>query len=590
MAINLKQITLAIVCITLLLFSTSAWPQLKPVYALQFSVQPATKLLASSDPSPFFLPPSASSSNSQGNVTNSTTGAATGAMFQPYENSTYGIKIQYPSNWTKQESQNQGSGEIVKFSSPRGTTPVQLRISEGQRLPQNMSLEQWSNATINGFNQSFTKFTLIDSNSTTLAGFPAHKIVYTAIIPSTALELKFMQILTIKDSKTYLITYGTLPTDFSTYLPSIQTMINSFAFIPVTTPASAIPSNTTTTPTTHFLTYQNPAAGFKVNYASSWLKSENISANGSVVYFQEPLLDARFVVLSHKLPQGSPTNESKNIFFSAMLNAFTQQLQSYNPLRSISTTIAGSPANKTEFTFMSHGQEAGGIVLFSIIGDKFYLLSYGAAKYSYPVLLPIAQEMIDSFSPITGATSAAAISPSINATSTASPMAGPAQKSSNNTYTNATDGISVTIPQGWTTAVGQNQANATLLTVVTLSPPISLDPNALMNVNVYKATQPQASGVDQYARLTLNNLRGTLQDFKLVAPITTNITLSGNLAFQIAYSYTDPSRGPVEDLGVATLLKGNGYVILYSGSPTLFSTFLPQAQQVIKSVNLQPPS
>jgi hypothetical protein len=160
----------------------------------------------------------------------------------------------------------------------------------------------------------------------------------------------------------------------------------------------------------------------------------------------------------------------------------------------------------------------------------------------------------------------------------------------NNTYTNATNGITVTIPQGWSSLDGQNPANATFLSVVTLSPPLARDPNALMNVNVYKATQPQASSVDQYARVTLNNLRGSLQNFKLVAPITTNITLSGNPAFQMAYRYTDPSRGPVEDLGVATLLKGNGYVILYNGSPTLFSTFLPQAQQVIKSFKLQPPS
>ena len=90
---------------------------------------------------------------------------------------------------------------------------------------------------------------MIDSNSTTLAGFPAHKIVYTGIIPSSGLEVKFMQILTIKDSKSFVITFGTFPTNFSTYLPTIQKMIDSFAFIPVTTPATAQSSNATTTST-----------------------------------------------------------------------------------------------------------------------------------------------------------------------------------------------------------------------------------------------------------------------------------------------------------------------------------------------------
>ena len=51
----------------------------------------------------------------------------------------------------------------------------------------------------------------------------------------------------------------------------------------------------------------------------------------------------------------------------------------------------------------------------------------------------------------------------------------PASQSSRNTYTNSTEGISLSIPQGWTAEEGHNPANATLLTVVTLLPPIALD-------------------------------------------------------------------------------------------------------------------
>jgi hypothetical protein len=487
MAVNLKQISLAFVCMTLL-FGTSTWPQLKPLYALQSSDQSAAKLLASSGPSPFFLPPS-SSSNSQGNVpnsttgpatnsttgpatnsttgpatnsttgpaTNSTTGPATGVKFQPYENSTYGIKIQYPSNWIKQENHNLTSaGRIVKFNS-QGAHSATFNIIGGNRLPSNMSLEQFSVTSINNLRQSFPHFNLLESNSTTLGGFPAHRVIYTAEV-APGIRIKSMQVWTVKDSRDFIITYLSLPNDFPNYFSTIQHMIESFAFIPL--PAAPQPANNTTTPaantttpaantttpaantttpaanrtttptTIHFLPYQNLTAGFKIKYPSYWQKSENISANGSIVYFQEPVLDARFIVLSHKLPQGYPSNESKSLFFSAMLNAFTQQLQSYNPIRSISTTIAGSPANKTEFTFMSNGQQAEGIVLFSIIGNKFYLLSYGAAKYSYPVLLPSAQAMIDSFLPIKETTSAANLSinsnPASNTTAPATNATTPA--------------------------------------------------------------------------------------------------------------------------------------------------------------------
>jgi hypothetical protein len=232
------MISLAVVCMTLLLFSTSPWPQLEPVYAQQLSAQSAIKLLASSsDPSPFFLPP-LSSSSSQTNSTNSAT-AGSEVKILPYENSTFGIKVHYPSNWIKQESQNRSSNDIVKFNSPVGAGPASLDIIGGKPVPQNISLEQYNNASINALSRSFPGFNITESNATTLAGIPAHKIVYTAIIPTSGLELKFMQIFTIKDGKDYVITSAALTTDFSTYLPTFQKMIDSFAFVPLTTPSSS---------------------------------------------------------------------------------------------------------------------------------------------------------------------------------------------------------------------------------------------------------------------------------------------------------------------------------------------------------------
>ena len=246
MAFNYPKhlISLAVVCMTLLLISTSSWPHPKPVYALQFSDQSAIKLLASSlGSSPFFLPlPSSPQSNS----TNSTTAAASAANFLTYQNSTYGISVQHPSNWIKEENHNSTSpGHIVKFSSPQGTPPATVNIIGGNRLPLNMSLEEFSAASINNLRQSFPLFNLLESSSTTLGGFPAHRVVYTAEV-APGFGVKFMQVWTIKDARDFIITDGSLPSDFSNYLPTIQHMINSFAFIP-TTPATQ-PANNATTP------------------------------------------------------------------------------------------------------------------------------------------------------------------------------------------------------------------------------------------------------------------------------------------------------------------------------------------------------
>jgi len=64
----------------------------------------------------------------QQNSTSITSTNSNSTNFLTYSNSTYGIKIQYPSSWPKEESHNQSSDDIVKFSSPAATAPASLAI------------------------------------------------------------------------------------------------------------------------------------------------------------------------------------------------------------------------------------------------------------------------------------------------------------------------------------------------------------------------------------------------------------------------------------------------------------------------------
>ncbi len=161
----------------------------------------------------------------------------------------------------------------------------------------------------------------------------------------------------------------------------------------------------------------------------------------------------------------------------------------------------------------------------------------------------------------------------------------------NNMYTNSTDGISFSIPENWTTEEGQNHANATRLTVVTISPPIALDPSALMQVIVQKETKPLTSSVDQYLRDQLSSHRSNpSNNFKLISANTNNVTISGHPAFRLLWTFTPQASyaGLNKQLEVGTLLNGQGYLIDYSGSISLFSKFLPQVQQIIKTLMVQP--
>lgn len=160
----------------------------------------------------------------------------------------------------------------------------------------------------------------------------------------------------------------------------------------------------------------------------------------------------------------------------------------------------------------------------------------------------------------------------------------PAQSSNNNTYTNSTNRLSLTIPQGWSTAEGQNLGNATILAVVTISPPISLDPAALAGVTVYRDTKPISnSSLDQYLRGQLNGYRAITENFKLVSASTSGFKVSGHPGYQLVVTYSSGS-GPFKQLETGTLVKDQAFFIDYATPTQLFPKFLPEAEQIIKSL------
>src|SRR5919109_4505302 len=104
---------------------------------------------------------STTAANTNNNITNLLT----------YENPNYGIKIQYPSSWMKEESHNQSSNDIVRFSSPAGIALLSI-VSTG-RVSESKPLELYANAGIDVLRHTFSDFSLINSNSSTVGGIPA---------------------------------------------------------------------------------------------------------------------------------------------------------------------------------------------------------------------------------------------------------------------------------------------------------------------------------------------------------------------------------------------------------------------------------
>jgi len=139
--------------------------------------------------------------------------------FRIYENPTYGIQIQYPSDWGRLDlSFLQDSADIDFY--PLSDTSLAKNVKlQVKNLPfHNMTLKEYTNSQINP-----TEEILLESNTTTLADLPGYKIVFTNMV-----GLKTMQVWTIKDDKAYIITYVAKEEDYENDLQIVQNMIDSF--------------------------------------------------------------------------------------------------------------------------------------------------------------------------------------------------------------------------------------------------------------------------------------------------------------------------------------------------------------------------
>ncbi len=148
-----------------------------------------------------------------------TTLAQTSDKMIIYDNPTFGIRIQYPSDWGRLDlSFLQHSADIDFYPLNDTSLAKNVKVQVNNLPSRNMTLEEYTNSQINLLEEN-----LLESSAATLAGIPGYKIVFTNIE-----GLKTMQVWTIKDDKAYIITYVAQEEDYEKELQIAQKMIDSF--------------------------------------------------------------------------------------------------------------------------------------------------------------------------------------------------------------------------------------------------------------------------------------------------------------------------------------------------------------------------
>jgi hypothetical protein len=156
--------------------------------------------------------------------------------FRTYQNPDYSIKMQYPSDWSASKSGLRDYTNVIAFYSPLENIsdifPEHLTLSI-TGYSQHITLKKFNTVLNNTLKQPAVK--TIESNPTTLAGNPAHKLVFLPPTDNVPFKFETMLVWTVKSDKVYIISYNAEAARYSTYLPTIQKMIDSFEITNSTT-------------------------------------------------------------------------------------------------------------------------------------------------------------------------------------------------------------------------------------------------------------------------------------------------------------------------------------------------------------------
>jgi hypothetical protein len=166
--------------------------------------------------------------------------AISSMSYQTFQDSAYGIKIQYPQEWEKIQFDK---NFIVGFvSNSRHDTGVleNLMIAASRLSSPDISLSDFGNTRISALESQYRDFHLLSSGPiVTSKGLPLYKIEYThteGILPITTTEMW-----SLNGKEAFMLLANTDTSETPIYMPIFQKMINSFSSSASTTTMLHIP-------------------------------------------------------------------------------------------------------------------------------------------------------------------------------------------------------------------------------------------------------------------------------------------------------------------------------------------------------------
>jgi len=156
--------------------------------------------------------------------------------FKTYENPKFGLTVSYPPDWTVDELRNDPAAPsnnsiVAIFKSPsQGQNDKYLEnVILNVQGPRSdiSSLETYTANSLAAFTNMSDTIKITKQGKDTLAGLPAHQLLYTSTgIPG--LNLEKMQVFTVVNNNTaYVVTFGAESAEYDKNIQDVEKMINS---------------------------------------------------------------------------------------------------------------------------------------------------------------------------------------------------------------------------------------------------------------------------------------------------------------------------------------------------------------------------
>ena len=147
-----------------------------------------------------------------------------------FEDRGLGFMIKYPSNWERSKIGQDQVTFIAPRESDSPSFPAGLGIKSHNISSANSTLDTIAKEIVTDLEDDTQDFTLLSSSKSKLNNFDAYEISFSATDDNDA-KRTAMQIVVKPENLVYVITYKAYPEKYESYLPVIQSMLDTLRFL-----------------------------------------------------------------------------------------------------------------------------------------------------------------------------------------------------------------------------------------------------------------------------------------------------------------------------------------------------------------------